>query len=74
VEKPALKVHVRISPPPEELTRQQLDALMDGELIEFEKHLMHKQHQAGFSPEPLSTPERGILKGFLVYAASKEMT
>lgn len=72
MESPALKVHVQISPPAEKLSRQQLDALMDGELSGFERHLRESQVQVGLNPDPLSTPERGIIKGYLLYAASKD--
>jgi hypothetical protein len=72
VAKPALKVVVRISPPEENLTKAQLNELFDGELAKFERHLMERQQSAGMNPDPLSTPERGLLKGFLLYAREKQ--
>lgn len=72
MESPALKVHVRIDPPADQLPKQQLDRLLDGEISAFERHLQNTQREAGLRPDPLSTPERGILKGYLLFASTKE--
>lgn len=67
---PALKVVVRVDPP--ELDRANIDRLMDGEISEFEKYLQQKQREQGLSGnDRLMTPERGILKAFLIYAKTK---
>jgi len=45
---------------------------MDGEISEFEKYLQQKQREQGLSGnDRLMTPERGILKAFLIYAKTK---
>lgn len=67
---PALQVVVRVDPPATD--RATLDRLMDGEISEFEKHLQAKQRERGLSGvDPLSTPERGILKAFIIFAQTR---
>lgn len=70
MESPALKVVVRVEPP--QLDRVTADRLMDGEISGFEKFLQERQRTQGLSgDDPLSTPERGILKAYLTYAATR---
>ena len=66
---PALKVTVRIDPP--DLSRANLDKLMDGEISAFEKDLRVRNQAASLSGEPLTSIERGTLKAYLFYAVSK---
>jgi hypothetical protein len=72
VERPALKVRVLIEPPIEQPTKEQLNTLLDGEIARFERHVMERQRAAGLNPDPLATPERGLLKGFLIYARENQ--
>lgn len=67
MERPALKVVVRVEPQ-QELTRAQLDQLMDGELSAFEKDLRARQQAKGLSGESLTGMERGVLKAYLFFA------
>ncbi len=69
MESPALKVVVRVEPP--QLDRASIDRLMDGEISRFEQFFQERQKSMGLSGDPLSTPERGVLKAFLAYAASR---
>lgn len=70
MESPALKVVVRVEPP--QLDRASVDRLMDGEIARFEKFLQERQRSQGLSGnDPLTTPERGILKAYITYASTR---
>lgn len=68
--KPELQVVVRVEPP-QELNREQLDELMDGELSAFERDLQRRQQERGLSTEPLAGVERGLLKAYIFFAYGK---
>jgi hypothetical protein len=67
VEKPALKVVVRVDPPTE-LSREQFNELMDGELTAFEADLRRRQQGRGLQGDPLISAERGLLKAYIYFA------
>lgn len=71
MEKPALKVVVRVEPP-QELSRAVLDELMSGELHAFEQDLIQKTKEKNLTGGPLTSPERGILKAYLFYAYTRK--
>ncbi len=68
---PALKVVVQVDPP--NLDRKTADRLMDEEIAGFEAFLQEQQRRAGLSGnDPLSTPERGIIKAYITYASTRK--
>lgn len=71
MEKPALKVVVRVEPP-KDLTRGQLDDLMDGEIAGFEAQLREQSQKRGLPGDHLITAERGLLKAYLFYAYGRK--
>ncbi len=66
-----LEVTIRVHPPKDVLSKAEIDELMDGEISGFERHIKWAQEQRGLAPDPLSTPERGIIKAYLLYAGSR---
>lgn len=44
---------------------------MDGEIASFEDFLKEQQRQKGLNADPLSTPERGIIKAYITYASTR---
>ena len=69
----SLEVSIKITPHPEKIESIKLDALLNGELAEFEKYFLHRQQQNGqVNPSPLILGERSIIKAYIIYAASKE--
>lgn len=44
---------------------------MDGEVAKFEQFLQEQQRRQGLNPDPLSTPERGIIKAYITYASTR---
>ena len=67
-----LVVEVKITPHPEEVTPEEFDRLMDGELTEFEKWFINKQRLGGNkNPSGLISAERAIVKSFMIYLSTK---
>jgi hypothetical protein len=69
-----LKIEVKINPPQEtEVTADQLDALTNGHLHDFEKWFMQRQRNQGIAnPSPLIGVEGGILKTYVMYLATEK--
>lgn len=67
MERPALRVVVRVEPPAD-LSREQINTLMDGEVHAFERDLQRRQREQGLSPDPLNGSERGIIKAYILFA------
>ncbi len=44
---------------------------MDGEISKFEEFLQEQARRQGLNPDPLSTPERGIIKAYITYAHTR---
>lgn len=63
-----LVVRIRLEPKPEKIDPKEFDALCDGALSEFERWFESRQR----SPAPLLGVERGVLKAYLYYLATKE--
>lgn len=61
---------VKINPLPGELPAQEMDRLLNGELSNFEKWAIERQRAKGYEGAGLITAERGIIKAYLVYAAT----
>lgn len=67
-----LRVNVVISPPPSKDNVRELDAMLDGELTKFNEYFIRKQRERGIlDPAPLIGPERGIVKAYLIFAATE---
>lgn len=67
---PALKVVVRVDPP--NIDRATADRLMDEEIAGFQAFLQEQQRRAGLNGhDPLSTPERGIIKAYITYVSTR---
>jgi hypothetical protein len=47
-----------------------MDELLDGELVEFEKWFIARQRAKGMLANGLIGAERGILKTYILYAAT----
>lgn len=67
-----LTVEVTITPRPTDLEPQVFDQLCDKELTRFEQWYRARQKDNGFEAGPLISPERGILKWYLFFAATNE--
>ena len=62
---------IEITPLPKTIPPAEMDELLNGELSEFERWFIEKQRRAGADGIGLIGPERGILKTYLLYAATK---
>jgi hypothetical protein len=67
---PQLKVMIEIEPPPSEIHPRDLDALLSGELENFQTWFIARQQRAGNEGAPLVGAERGVVKAYLIYAAT----
>jgi hypothetical protein len=66
-----LRVKITIQPPPDTVSKQEVDRLLDGELTRFEKYFSHIQQKRGLDGAPLASFERGVIKAYLYYAATE---
>lgn len=68
-----LKVEIKIHPHPDEVTPQEFDRIMDGELMEFEKWFVAMQrHRGNPSPSGLISAERAAVKTYVLYLSTRE--
>lgn len=66
-----LSVEIKITPPPSELDARKLDELLSGELVGFERWFIERQQAKGMGSEPLIGAERGAVKAYILYCATK---
>lgn len=68
----SLQIEIKIHPPQSQLSPSEMDALLDHELSRFETWFLERQRAKGNpNPSPLISPERGILKQYLLYLTTK---
>ena len=73
MEQPSLDVRIKINPLPSKLEPQRLDELLNGELVAFEKWFMDEQRRRGNrDPSPLIGVEKGIVRTYILYYATRE--
>lgn len=65
-----LRVNIEITPHPNEIDPRQMDELLDGELLNFERWFIARQQSRGLAANGLIGAERGIIKAYLIYAAT----
>ena len=68
-----LRVEIKITPPPSAaVTADELNAMIGGHLLKFEKWFMDKQRRGGNpNPSPLIGVEGGILQTYVMYLVSE---
>ena len=66
-----LKISIDIIPPQKEISASDMDTLLSGELVAFEKWFVHRQRAKGLEASGLIAAERGIVKAYLLYAATE---
>jgi hypothetical protein len=66
-----LKVSVKISPPPSQVDKKEVDKLLEGEIAQFEQHVIRQAKERGFEGAPLASFERGMVKAYLFFAATE---
>lgn len=64
-----LTVQVQVDAP--EVSRAQLDALMDGEITAFEQDLKRSSERGAGLQGPLTSIERGTIKAYLYFAKKR---
>lgn len=69
-----LKVNLQILPKPERLDPAAFNAATDGLLEEFEQWFIRQQQASGAEANALIGAERGVLKAYLYFLATKEPT
>lgn len=68
-----LSVRVTITPHEPQVSSRELNEMIDGELVDFERYFLRVQRERGaMNPSPLLTGERSVIKAYVMYAASKE--
>lgn len=67
-----LKVELKLSPHPEEITPQEMNRLLDGEITKFQDWVIERNKASGFEGAPLAAPERLIVKSYIFFAATRE--
>lgn len=65
-----IRVDIEIVPHPQEIDPRQMDELLNGELVNFEKWFIARQQRRGLIADGLIGAERGIIKAYLIYAAT----
>jgi hypothetical protein len=65
-----LLVDIRINPPPKDLDARQMDEMLNGELVGFEKWFIERQRSAGLQAGPLIGAERGVVKAYILYCST----
>lgn len=65
-----LRVDIEITPHPKEIAPRQMDDLLNGELVDFERWFIARQQGRGLTADGLIGAERGIIKAYLIYAAT----
>lgn len=65
-----LRVNIEITPHPTEIDPRQMDELLNGELVNFERWFIARQQSRGLAAGGLIGAERGIIKAYLIYAAT----
>ena len=63
-----MPLEIRISIRPPAANPAEGDDILSKELDDFERYYAKKMHEAGYSMDGLSTPERVAVKGYLIYA------
>lgn len=64
-------MEIQINPPPSEIDARKLDELLSGELVEFERWFVERQKSKGMGTDPLIAAERGVVKAYILYCATK---
>ncbi len=67
----SLRVEVKLTPHPNELSPQEMDRLLDGEIKKFQDWVIEKNKGAGIGASPLTAAERLSVKSYLIYASTK---
>ena len=68
-----LEIRIRLTPHPDKVPPETFDAAMNGEITNFEKWFLNQQVTAGRqNPEGLLGVERGVLKRYIFWLATKE--
>lgn len=67
----SLKVQVVIDPVPEVVDPARFNELCDGELAEFDAWQQKRMIDNGFEPSKLCGPERGAIKAYLMFVATR---
>ncbi len=62
---------VKINPQPKEIGPAEMDRLLNGELVGFEKWFIAKQRTRNLDAGGLIGAERGIVKAYLIYCATE---
>lgn len=66
-----LKIDVQLIPPAQQIDSKTMDDLLNGELVEFEKWFIRRQRERGLDASGLIGAERGLVKAYLIYAATE---
>lgn len=67
----SMQVTVTITPVESKIDPEAFNALCDGELVGFEAWFQNRMSAAGHTPTPLIGAERGIVKSYLRYVATR---